>query len=433
MEESAATPRQADSEVYYYERSDDDDGDDRQQKAVQVEDADGNVVDTTTLGGMVDSYVSWCNESLGMAPYIQVEHGNGGLPVVHLRHPNGSEAQVYLHGACVTSVTKPGGTELLHVRPGNRWDGVAPLAGGITVAFPQYRRGLLPADGFLRFQHWSLVDAYIGAPDAEDPAPTVVLYSESDDSTRELWPFEFEAFYTVSLGLEDEFPDVEVDEQEQQQRRWAQQNPDEDPDYDEGILEPEAEDEDRSTPPLQLSCTLQIRNTDTRPFEFCAALGTSYATADLAGPMGSMVRTLGLGGKYMLDWSVDPTGNQPVLRVEDQDYLNFGEHRVDRLYVDADADKGDVLFCPGDRSHIKLINRQGFKDIGAWHPPGAQEDDGTNRFVSLPSARAARPVKLYPGEVWTGEMVIRAYDYYWETPLWDRGMQPMPPRKGTRL
>lgn len=65
---------------------------------------------------------------------------------------------------------------------------------------------------------------------------------------------------------------------------------------------------------------------------------------------------------------------------------------MDRLYVDASADRGDVLYCPGDRTHIKLINRSGFKDVGAYHPQGLAPEDRTAHFVSLRSARAARPV-----------------------------------------
>lgn len=74
---------------------------------------------------------------------------------------------------------------------------------------------------------------------------------------------------------------------------------------------------------MQLTCTLQIRNTDDRPFEFCAALATTFATRDMLANLGQ-VRSLGLGGKFLLDWELDETGMQPVLRVEDQDYLTFG-------------------------------------------------------------------------------------------------------------
>lgn len=388
-----------------------------------------------TIGALVNDYVGWCNQEFGLAPFVQVERGNGGLPVVALRHPNGSEAHVYLHGACVTSWTKPNGAQMLHMRPGNPWDGQTPISGGIPVAFPQYRRGPLPADGFLRYQHWSVVDACIGPPEAPDPCPTVVLYAESDNDTREMWPYEFEAFYSISLGLDDSFPDIQVDPNEEAAKARAKRMPEEEEDYEEGVLAPEDDDEDKSAPPHQLTCTLAIRNTDDKPFEFSAALNGHFATAvDLAGPQGQLVRTLGLGGRYCLDWGIDPTGVQPVLRVEDQDYLYFGEDRMDRLYVNAAQDnKGDVLFCPGDRSHMRLLNRKGFRDIGAYHPQGLNAADGTSAFVSLPAARAARPVKLYPGEVWTGELVLRAYDYYWDPPLFDKGMQPMAPRKGTRF
>lgn len=46
---------------------------------------------------------------------------------VYLHHPNGSELEVYLHGANITSWRKPDGSEILFVRPDNVFDGLQPI------------------------------------------------------------------------------------------------------------------------------------------------------------------------------------------------------------------------------------------------------------------------------------------------------------------
>ena len=183
------------------------------------------------------------------------------LAAVYLHHPNGSELEVYLHGANITSWRKKDGAEVLFLRPGNTFDGVSPIQcvtclapylsrsclttrqglnlpemtpcladnghwrqpdkrgrtakhcqrpmnnllrlvcrGGIPVAFPQYGRGVLPTNGILRRAHWSVADTGCSDPAlASDPAPSVALWTESDESTLAVWPHKFEAMYTVRL------------------------------------------------------------------------------------------------------------------------------------------------------------------------------------------------------------------------------------------
>ncbi|KAG0570012.1 hypothetical protein M758_6G127200 [Ceratodon purpureus] len=74
-------------------------------------------------------------------PGVRVESGKGGLPKVCLC-VDGSVAEVYLHGACITS-WKPVGaaTDLLFVRPDNDFKPPKPISGGIPHCFPQFGPG----------------------------------------------------------------------------------------------------------------------------------------------------------------------------------------------------------------------------------------------------------------------------------------------------
>lgn len=59
----------------------------------------------------------------------------------------------------------------------------------------------MPTDGFLKHFDWSVVETTRSPDFAEDPAPSVTLMAESDDTTLEIWPHKFTALYTVSLIL----------------------------------------------------------------------------------------------------------------------------------------------------------------------------------------------------------------------------------------
>ena len=51
-----------------------------------------------------------------MEELLEFYLGENASPMVHLTHPSGSTACLYLHGANVTSWTTPEGAELLHLR-----------------------------------------------------------------------------------------------------------------------------------------------------------------------------------------------------------------------------------------------------------------------------------------------------------------------------
>lgn len=368
-------------------------------------------------------YLEYCRERFEIGDLVEIGLGANDLPAVYLHHPNGAELEVYLHGANITSWRKPDGSDLLFVRPDNSFDGFEPIKGGIPVVFPQYGRGVLPTNGLLRRMHWSIAATGVADPDiAADPAPSVALWTESDEFTMEIWPHKFEAMYTVSLMDHDEFPDNSIPNPvpERVQSDGAQRGPGmnqigqwSSPGGEAGgSFEGEEVDDD----PLQLRCVLEIANTDDKEFTFTSGLQTHFAVRPLGEyPQSSqLVKILGLGGKHVLDYSGDPS--HPRLIQQDADYVHFGERPVDSVFVD--TDKTDVKLCPGDRTHHEIINRSGFRDTGAINPH-MRMPDAYRHFVAVPSARVARPVTLQPGETWVGEMVIRSFDSPWERPLFE--------------
>lgn len=65
------------------------------------------------------------------------------------------------------------------------------------MIFPQYGRGVMPSNGFMRDLHWSIADTSRSPDWAEDAAPSVALWAEHTEETASIWPHRFEAMYTV--------------------------------------------------------------------------------------------------------------------------------------------------------------------------------------------------------------------------------------------
>ena len=116
------------------------------------------------------------------------------LPRVRLSHPSGGTADVYLHGAHVTSWIPAGGSEALFLSRAAAFGPGKAIRGGVPVIFPQFAAmGPLPKHGFARTQPWERVDD-AGRPEA------VRLRLRDSEETRALWPHAFAAELAVGLG-----------------------------------------------------------------------------------------------------------------------------------------------------------------------------------------------------------------------------------------
>jgi len=81
-----------------------------------------------------------------------------------------------------------------------RWEDGRAIRGGIPVCFPWFRAKpddpRAPAHGFARTKEWKLESIL-----ADDGGSVSVAFStESDDSTRQLWPYDFHLTYRAIVG-----------------------------------------------------------------------------------------------------------------------------------------------------------------------------------------------------------------------------------------
>ena len=330
------------------------------------------------------------------------------MPFATLNHPSGASAKICLHGAVVTSWKREDGSEILYLNPKNKWDGELPIAGGITIAWPQLGAGELTFNGFMRQMHWSVIESEAFV-EGDDPRPSVSFHTESSDcEIADLWPYDFEAVYTVSLE--------EPNKRNIHPRELAMME--EDLLQGKNVSLPPASEAPENGYPSVLRCTLEILNKGDKTMEFTTGIMNHFATENIRENI-KAVKVLGLAGKYVLDYSEDAM--RPKLKIEQNDFLFFNPDSgqdVDKVFVDCDGE-GQVLFCPGSRHYFDVHHEEGFNDVQILHPAGAFPEIACNS-VCLVSAKKSVPVRLEPGAVWRGEVDISAHNEYWPLPQFEK-------------
>lgn len=142
--------------------------------------------------------VTELQQRFGVAGVAEVNEGNGGLPRVVINTPSAS-AEIYLHGAHLTSWKPAGSEEVLFVSAHSSWAEGKAIRGGIPVCFPWFRNKLddpkAPSHGVVRTKAWTLDEiAY------HDHLTTVSFSTASDASTRAWWPYDFHLTHKLTIG-----------------------------------------------------------------------------------------------------------------------------------------------------------------------------------------------------------------------------------------
>src|ERR1035437_10592591 len=103
------------------------------------------------------------------------------MPKVLIEDASGSRAEVYLHGAHVTSCVPAGGHEMLFLSERAEFEHGKAIRGGIPVVFPQFAdSGPLPKHGWLRTSTWRFRDI-------ASPLVSATFEIEEDQHSMSLW------------------------------------------------------------------------------------------------------------------------------------------------------------------------------------------------------------------------------------------------------
>ncbi|WP_036517635.1 D-hexose-6-phosphate mutarotase [Nevskia soli] len=273
---------------------------------------------------------------------MRLTPGEGGLQRLLLTAADGARAEIYQHGAHITSWVPAGGSEQLYLSRKAQFKPGAAIRGGVPVIFPQFAgEGPLPKHGFARGLSWRLVTA----SQAGQGSATAVFGLDDDDTTRAIWPHPFKAELRVTLGG------------------------------------------------AALETMLSVENTGESEISFTAALHTYLRVAEIG-----EVRLHGLQGLHYRD-----TAQGGVAAVESAEQLRI-EGEVDRIYFSAPA-RLELSGAPG-RLHIESAGFPDAVVWNPGAERGAALSDldqgGYRNFLCVEAAAVGIPVKLAPGARWSG-------------------------------
>lgn len=139
------------------------------------------------------------NGRFGIPGKAEVVDGNGGLPKIRVTTP-AATAEIYLHGAQVTSWHPVNADEVIFLSERSYWQNGRAIRGGIPVCFPWFRAKVgdprAPAHGFVRSREWNLESIVNGA----GGKVSVTCSTESDATTRRWWPYDFCLAHRITIG-----------------------------------------------------------------------------------------------------------------------------------------------------------------------------------------------------------------------------------------
>ena len=273
---------------------------------------------------------------------MQLTAGEGELQRLLLTAGDGARAEIYRHGAHLTSWIPAGGAERLYLSRKAQFKPGAAIRGGVPVIFPQFAgEGPLPKHGFARALPWRMVAA---AQPEQGPA-SALFALEDTDATRAIWPHAFKAELRVSVG---------------------------------GAV---------------LEATLSVENIGESEISFTAALHTYIGVPEIGG-----VRLHGLQGLHYRD-----TAQGGTAAVESADSLRI-EGEIDRIYFKA-PQRLELLDALG-RLRIEsagfadaVVWNPGAERAAALSDLDAE---GYRNFLCVEAAAVGVPLRLAPGARWSG-------------------------------
>lgn len=127
---------------------------------------------------------------------IYLAEGNARMPKIVMAHCSGSSAEMYLHGAHITSWKDSSGVEKLFMSNLSDFNPSCAIRGGIPIIFPQFGDGALPKHGFARNMDWELIKTSLN----DDGVLTAIMQLVCSDETLRIWNHSFAIKFVVTLN-----------------------------------------------------------------------------------------------------------------------------------------------------------------------------------------------------------------------------------------
>jgi glucose-6-phosphate 1-epimerase len=272
--------------------------------------------------------------------------GTGNLTTATLLH-NGSTATICLYGAHVTSYVPANGQEVLWMSKASAFEMGKAIRGGIPICFPWFGPHATdkakPQHGFARLSVWEVVQAGLNG----NAEASVQLRLTQNEYTHKLWPHNFEALVTVSLGQ-------------------------------------------------SLQVALQISNTGNTAFEYSDALHTYFLVSDV-----DAIALEGFDGAGYYEAFGNQLLSQPTAQL-------YAAQENNRRYVNH---SGNAAIVDKGLHRKIIANKQGSKVSVVWNPGPVTaakmadvHDGGYKNFLCIEPANAYAGIDmitLEPGEQFT--------------------------------
>src|SRR5579859_3048074 len=140
------------------------------------------------------------NRRFAIPDVAQITPGNGGLPRISITTPVAT-AEIYLHGAQITSWHPVGHEEVIFLSEHSLFEPGKAIRGGIPVCFPWFRNKVddpkAPSHGVVRTKAWEL-----DSVESHGDTAVVSLSTVSDAGTRAWWPHDFRLVHRATIGAE---------------------------------------------------------------------------------------------------------------------------------------------------------------------------------------------------------------------------------------
>lgn len=302
---------------------------------------------TTPATSAVD--LQQLNDSFAIPGVAQIVAGSNGQPRIKITSVAAS-AEIYLHGAHLTSWIPAGGEEVIFLSGKALFDEGKAIRGGVPICFPWFNAKAddpkAPSHGFVRTKSWELESII-----HEGNAIAVSLSTAHDQSTQKWWPHDFRAVQKITVST-------------------------------------------------TLQMELTVTNTGAAPLTFEEALHTYYRVGDVR-----QVRIAGLDGVTYQD---NTQGNIEKLQTGD----NHFAQRTDNAYLNTESEL--ELTDPTLRRRILIAKQHSHNTIvwNPWDElaRGMSDlgDDEWPHFVCVEAANIrANAVTLKPGEAHTMTATIQ--------------------------
>jgi glucose-6-phosphate 1-epimerase len=296
--------------------------------------------------------LSELNSKFGIPGSVDFVAGNNDMTRVDLKLGEAS-AQVYLHGATVTSFNETHSNRIIWLSDSAVFAPGKAIRGGIPICWPQFGPGALVQHGFARTSLFNVVASAQSATQA-----SVTMRLESNEQTKALWPYDFQLDVMVELCA---------------------------------ILPGR----------VALKIELGVYNLSATDFTFTGALHSYFDVPH--------VNDIAVRPFHQHSFFDKVTSSQ---RIQEEDLVTIhGE--TDRVYHEAPS----VVMITNEKDKsqpMTVIKNSQFSDVVLWNP-GAEKQksmadlSGWENFVCVEVAVVKNPVLVASGQSWHASQEIYRY------------------------